>query len=86
MADQDYKCGNCFYFRDDQIMGVCRYLPQQVNKHTTDWCGQHKPFQPVVIPLPVVDTDNWVKIEKVVDEVIADQVKPKRKYTRKKKA
>jgi len=54
MADVHFKCGNCFYFRDDQIMGICRYLPQQVNKHTTDWCGQHKPL-PALIALPVVE-------------------------------
>ena len=67
MAEQ--YCSNCLYFRDDQIMGVCRYLPQQINKHKTDWCGQHKVRQPVVIALPVVE---------MPPEPVA-----KRKYTRK---
>ena len=55
MADQHSTCGNCFYYRDQKVMGVCRFFPQNVNKHFTDWCGQHKLRQPTVVALPVVE-------------------------------
>ena len=69
MAEQHSNCGNCIYFRDQQIMGVCRLFPQQVNKHNSDWCGQHKVAREM-LELPVV-------------EMTAEA--PKRKYTRKAK-
>lgn len=74
MATEHSKCGNCFYFRDQQIMGVCRYFPEQVNKHHSDWCGQHKPYQPKVVALPVVEMQPEAQVTKV-----------KRKYERKAK-
>ena len=37
------NCGGCLFFRDQQVMGVCRLYPQQQNKHESDWCGQHEP-------------------------------------------
>lgn len=40
MADEHSNCGGCRFFRDQQVMGVCRLYPQQQNKHETDWCGQ----------------------------------------------
>lgn len=73
MAEQHSTCGNCFYYRDDQIMGLCRFYPQHINKHAKDWCGQHKPYQPQVIALPVVEMPEEVP-------------RVKRKYTRKEKA
>ena len=36
-------------------MGMCRYNPQQQNKHHTDWCGQHQAQQIEVVKLPVYD-------------------------------
>jgi hypothetical protein len=36
-------------------MGMCRYSPQQQNKHHTDWCGQHQAQQIEVVKLPVYD-------------------------------
>jgi hypothetical protein len=45
MAETDFKCGNCEYFVNKQIMGICRLYPMQQNKHETDWCGQHKAIQ-----------------------------------------
>lgn len=72
MADDNFKCGNCFYFRDQQIMGVCRLFPEQVNKSANDWCGQHKPAQPKILALPVVEMQPEVRV--------------KRKYTRKAQA
>ena len=36
-------------------MGMCRYGPQQQNKHHTDWCGQHQAQQIEVVKLPVYD-------------------------------
>jgi hypothetical protein len=34
------NCGSCLFFRDQQVMGVCRLYPHQHNKHESDWCGQ----------------------------------------------
>jgi len=55
MAELDSNCGNCRFFRNQQIMGICRYSPQQQNKHHTDWCGQHQAAQVEVVKLPVYD-------------------------------
>ena len=55
MAEQHSNCGNCRFFRDQQIMGMCRYSPQQQNKHHTDWCGQHEPQEVEIVKLPVYD-------------------------------
>ena len=43
MADEHSNCGGCRFFRDQQVMGVCRLYPHQQNKHKSDWCGQHEP-------------------------------------------
>lgn len=40
MADEHSNCGGCRFFRDQQVMGVCRLYPHQQNKHESDWCGQ----------------------------------------------
>ena len=42
MADEHSNCGGCRFFRDQQVMGVCRLYPHQQNKHESDWCGQHE--------------------------------------------
>jgi len=55
MAESDSNCGNCRFFRNQQIMGICRYSPQQQNKHQNDWCGKHEPMQVEVVKLPVYD-------------------------------
>ena len=55
MAEQHSNCGNCIYYRDQQIMGVCRLYPLQQNKHHTDWCGQHSAKREI-LELPVLDT------------------------------
>ena len=55
MATEDFNCGNCEYFANRQIMGICRFYPAQQNKHESDWCGQHKPNQPKIRVLPVYD-------------------------------
>ena len=78
MAEQHFTCGNCVYYRDQQIMGVCRLWPEQFNKHITDWCGQHKLRQPTVVALPVV--------EMAEEKPTETTEKPKRKYTRREKA
>jgi hypothetical protein len=36
-------------------MGICRYSPQQQNKHQNDWCGKHEPQIVEVVKLPVYD-------------------------------
>ena len=36
-------------------MGICRYSPQQQNKHENDWCGKHEPQIVEVVKLPVYD-------------------------------
>jgi len=70
------NCGNCKYFRAQQIMGICRFNPQQINKHEKDWCGQHL----------IVETQD-VKVDLValpVYDITTDQITPpKRKYERK---
>jgi len=55
MAETDSNCGNCRFFRNQQIMGICRYSPQQQNKHQNDWCGKHETMQVEVVKLPVYD-------------------------------
>ena len=76
MAEMDSNCGNCKYYRPQQIMGICRLNPQQVNKHERDWCGQHL----------IVETED-VKVDLValpVYDITTDQITPpKRKYERK---
>jgi hypothetical protein len=78
MAEMDSNCGNCKYYRPQQIMGICRLNPQQVNKHEKDWCGQHL----------IVETQD-VKVDLValpVYDITTDQttqVPQKRKYERK---
>jgi hypothetical protein len=76
MAEMDSNCGNCKFYRPQQIMGICRLNPQQVNKHERDWCGQHL----------IVETQD-VKVDLValpVYDITTDQITPpKRKYERK---
>ena len=55
MAESHSNCGNCRFFKNQQIMGICRQNPQQQNKHQNDWCGQHEPMQVEVVKLPVYD-------------------------------
>jgi hypothetical protein len=73
MAESDFKCGNCEYFVNLQIMGVCRLYPMQQNKHETDWCGQHKHKQTLVREYNIL-TDE-------VRDVVVPRLK--RKYTKK---
>ena len=76
MAEMDSNCGNCKYYRPQQIMGICRLNPQQVNKHEKDWCGQH-----------LIVESQEVKVDLValpVYDITTDQITPpKRKYERK---
>lgn len=81
MADSDSKCGDCRFYRPQQIMGVCRLYPLQQNKHETDWCGQHQPKAVEISALPVYD---------IVTDIFtpppnSGEIKVKRKYTRKAK-
>jgi hypothetical protein len=45
-------------------MGICRYSPQQQNKHQNDWCGKHEPQIVEVVKLPVYDimTDETTEV------------------------
>lgn len=77
MAEMDSNCGNCKYYRPQQIMGICRLNPQQVNKHEKDWCGQH-----------LIVESQEVKVDLValpVYDITTDQITQpiKRKYERK---
>ena len=78
MAEMDSNCGNCKFYRAQQIMGVCRLYPTQQNKHEKDWCGQHL----------IVETQD-IKVDLValpVYDITTDQttqVPQKRKYERK---
>jgi len=74
MAEMDSNCGNCKYYRPQQIMGICRFHPQQVNKHEKDWCGQHL----------IVETREVELVALPVYDITTDQITPpKRKYERK---
>lgn len=87
MAKQHSNCGNCVFYRDQQIMGVCRFFPQQVNKHHADWCGQHSEKREMV-ELPVREMNTERTVEGALDrwkQVSESFDKPKRKYTRKAK-
>lgn len=75
MVELNSKCGNCEYFQNRQIMGVCRLYPEQQNKHESDWCGQHKEKQVEMVKLPVYDI--------MTDQTTEVMARPKRKYTRK---
>jgi len=64
MAESDSNCGNCKFFKNMQIMGLCRHSPQQQNKHQSDWCGQHQAQKADIIKLPVYDilTDKTTEV------------------------
>jgi len=77
MAEMDSNCGNCKFYRAQQIMGVCRLYPTQQNKHERDWCGQH-----------LIVESQEVKVDLValpVYDITTDQTTQptKRKYERK---
>lgn len=55
MAESHSNCGNCRFFKNQQIMGICRQNPQQQNKHQNDWCGQHELIEVEIVKLPVYD-------------------------------
>ena len=55
MAELHSNCGNCRFFKNQQIMGICRYSPQQQNKHQNDWCGRHETQEVEIVKLPVYD-------------------------------
>ena len=35
-------CNSCVYFEDHKMMGICRRYPNYANRHSTEWCGEHK--------------------------------------------
>ena len=57
MAEPDSNCGNCRFFKNQQIMGICRYGPQQQIKHQSDWCGKHQQVEFVELPVYDILTD-----------------------------
>jgi len=75
MVELNSKCGNCEYFQNRQIMGICRLYPEQQNKHESDWCGQHKEKQVKMVKLSVYNI--------MTDQTTEVMARPKRKYTRK---
>jgi hypothetical protein len=46
------NCENCVYFFSAQVLGACKRFPTPVNKHQSDWCGEH---EVKVLALPVYD-------------------------------
>ena len=62
MAESHSNCGNCRFFKNQQIMGICRYSPQIQNKHHTDWCGQHQPAELVKLPVYDIMTDQMTEV------------------------
>ena len=67
------SCLTCLYFKDAQIMGSCRRYPEMLNKHQSDWCGEHAEKPVEMVKLPVYD---------IMTDTITPA--PKRKYTRRK--
>jgi len=47
-------CKNCVYFLNAQVLGTCRRNPNPVNKHHSDWCGEHQGGI-MIAALPVYD-------------------------------
>jgi len=73
MADEHSNCGGCKFFRNQQIMGICRLYPLHQNKHQNDWCGQFEVAETKMVKLSVYD-------------IMTDQTTEapqKRKYVRK---
>jgi hypothetical protein len=68
MADEHSNCGGCRFFRNQQVMGVCRLYPHQQNKHESDWCGQFEAIE--VLSTYDITTDHITVVPQ------------KRKYTR----
>lgn len=62
MAEPDSNCGNCRFFKNQQIMGICRYGPQQQIKHQSDWCGKHDQGQFIKLPVYDIMTDKTIEI------------------------
>lgn len=64
MADRN--CKTCEFFKNQQIMGICRRYPMHNNKHENDWCGEHTLKMVEVIPLQVYDitTDQTTEVKK----------------------
>jgi len=38
-------------------MGLCKRFPEQQNKHSTDWCGEHLAIKETTITLPKPDLE-----------------------------
>jgi hypothetical protein len=43
-------CFTCRYFRNGDVIGTCKRFPTIVNKHQSDWCGEHDQRAPVAMP------------------------------------
>jgi hypothetical protein len=69
MVNRDSRCGNCRFWQNQNIIGLCKRYPAHHNKHESDWCGEFGAKQPEIVALPVVE----MPVEKPVE---------KRKYTR----
>ena len=62
MAESHSNCGNCRFFKNQQIMGICRFSPQIQNKHHTDWCGQYQRAEIVKLPVYDIMTDQTTEV------------------------
>jgi hypothetical protein len=56
----DGHCNSCVYFEDHKMMGVCKRYPSYANRHSTEWCGEHKAV-PKIEPIPEVTQVNIVR-------------------------
>ena len=52
-------CKTCKYFSKQSYtdMGLCKRFPEQQNKHSTDWCGEHLAIKETTITLPKPDLE-----------------------------
>lgn len=42
MAESKYKCEDCRYWVNRNIIGICHRYPQHVHKSKSEWCGEFK--------------------------------------------
>ena len=55
-------CKTCKYFSKQSYtdMGLCKRYPEQQNKHSTDWCGEHLAIKETTITLKHTDLPDTI--------------------------
>jgi hypothetical protein len=42
VAESKYKCEDCRFWVNRNIIGICHRFPQGVHKSKSEWCGEFK--------------------------------------------